>query len=75
MILREPAGVLDARMRTVWAVQGAIATAVLCAGVAVAVVVLARTGAGSTAWLVGGAGSSQARSTPLATTAGTSATR
>jgi hypothetical protein len=40
VILREPAQTLDRRMRTVWAVEGAIATAALGLGVAIAVIVL-----------------------------------
>ena len=56
MILREPAQALDPRMRTVWAVQGAITTAVLAAGVAVTVAVLVAVDARTTAWIVGAAG-------------------
>lgn len=56
MILRDPAEALDPRMRTVWAVQGAITTAVLGAGVAVTVIVLVAVDAGSAAWFVGAAG-------------------
>ncbi len=53
MILREPALALDPRMRTVWAIEGAIATAVLGMAVTVAVVVLAVVGASAAAWVVG----------------------
>lgn len=53
MILREPAQALDPRMRTVWAVEGAIATAVLALLVAAAVVVLLVMDAGTAAWAVG----------------------
>jgi membrane protein YdbS with pleckstrin-like domain len=55
MILREPAEALDPRMRTVWAVQGALVTAALGLGVAIAVIVLVAVGA-STAALVAGLG-------------------
>lgn len=53
MILREPAEALDPRMRTVWAVEGAIATAVLGVAVIVAVVLLSIADASTAAWLVG----------------------
>src|ERR687895_2169564 len=43
-------------MRTVWAVGGAIATAVLALAVAGAVVVLVAVDAGAAAWIVGVAG-------------------
>ena len=56
MILRDPAEALDPRMRTVWAVQGAITTAVLGAGVAVTVIVLVAVDARTAAWIVGAAG-------------------
>jgi uncharacterized protein len=55
VILREPAQALDLRMRTVWAVQGALVTAGLGVGVAVAVTVLVVVDA-STAALVAGLG-------------------
>jgi membrane protein YdbS with pleckstrin-like domain len=53
VILREPAEALDPRMRTVWAVEGALGTAALAVGVAVAVVVLAVLDHGTSAWIVG----------------------
>jgi uncharacterized protein len=53
VILREPAQALDPRMRTVWAVEGAIGTAVLALGVAAAVVVLVVADAAAAAWAVG----------------------
>jgi membrane protein YdbS with pleckstrin-like domain len=53
VILREPARALDPRMRTVWAVGGAIATAVLGLAVAGAVVVLVAVDSGTAAWFVG----------------------
>jgi hypothetical protein len=53
VILREPAQALDLRMRTVWAVEGAVATAVLALAVAAAVVVLVIVDAGAAAWVVG----------------------
>jgi membrane protein YdbS with pleckstrin-like domain len=56
VILREPAQALDPRMRTVWAVGGAIATAVLALAVAGAVVVLVAVDSGAAAWIVGVAG-------------------
>jgi uncharacterized protein len=56
VILREPARALDPRMRTVWAVGGAIATAVLALAFAGAVVVLVAVDAGTAAWLAGVAG-------------------
>src|SRR5918999_343876 len=43
-------------MRTVWAVGGGIATAVLALAVGGAVVVLVAVDAGTAAWVVGGAG-------------------
>jgi membrane protein YdbS with pleckstrin-like domain len=60
MILREPAVALDRRMRTVWAVQGAIAAAVLAVGVTVIVAVLVAVDATTAAWIVGGAGAAVA---------------
>ena len=56
MILREPAEALDPRMRTVWAVEGAAATAVLALVVAAAVVALFLANNDTAAWLVGPAG-------------------
>jgi membrane protein YdbS with pleckstrin-like domain len=56
MILRDPALALDRRMRTVWAVQGAITAAVLAVGVAVTVAVLVAVDAATAAWIVGFAG-------------------
>jgi membrane protein YdbS with pleckstrin-like domain len=56
VILREPAQALDPRMRTVWAVQGAIGTAVLGLVVTGAVVVLVVLDAGTAGWVVGVAG-------------------
>jgi uncharacterized protein len=56
VILREPRQPLDARMRTVWAIQGAIATVVLAVAVGVAVALLAAAGAATAAWIVGGLG-------------------
>lgn len=56
MILREPAQALDPRMRTVWAVEGAIATAVLGVVVTVVVVVFVVADASTAAWFVGVAG-------------------
>jgi uncharacterized protein len=56
VILREPAEALDLRMRTVWAVEGAIATAVLGLGVVAAVIVLAVVDASTVAWIVGAIG-------------------
>jgi uncharacterized protein len=53
VILRDPAHALDARTRWVWAVGGAIATAVLGLLVAFAVVVLVAADAGTAAWVVG----------------------
>jgi uncharacterized protein len=47
-------------MRTVWAVQGAIATAAVGLGVAVAVVVLAVVDASAAAWVVGVGGAALA---------------
>jgi uncharacterized protein len=57
VILREPAETLDPRMRTVWAVEGAIAAAALALLVAAAVVVLVVVDASTAAWIVGLAGS------------------
>jgi uncharacterized protein len=65
MILREPAEALDRRMRTVWAVQGAIATAVVAAAVVVTVAVLVAVDATTAAWIVGGAGAAVAVATGL----------
>jgi uncharacterized protein len=56
VILREPIQALDPRMRTVWAVQGAIGTAVLGLVVTGAVVALAVSDAGTAGWVVGAAG-------------------
>jgi membrane protein YdbS with pleckstrin-like domain len=56
MILREPALALDPRMRTVWAVQGAMTTAVLAVGVGVTVAVLVVVDAPTAAWIAGVAG-------------------
>jgi uncharacterized protein len=56
VILREPADALDARMRTVWAVEGAIASAVLGLVVAAAVVTLVLVDASTAAWIIGIAG-------------------
>jgi uncharacterized protein len=56
VILREPAEALDPRMRTVWAVEGALATATLAVAVTAAVLVLALTDEGAAAWIVGVAG-------------------
>jgi uncharacterized protein len=53
VILREPAKALDPGMRTLWRVEGAIATAVLALIVAVVVVVLIVVDAGTAAWIVG----------------------
>jgi uncharacterized protein len=53
VILRDPAHALDVRTRWVWAVEGAIATAVLGLLVAFAVVVLVAADAGTAAWVVG----------------------
>jgi uncharacterized protein len=55
VIFREPAQALDRRMRTVWAVEGAIVTAALGVGLAVAVTALVIAGA-STWALVAGVG-------------------
>jgi uncharacterized protein len=52
VILREPANALDPRMRTCWTVEGAIATAVAAALVAIAALVSASAGATTAAWLV-----------------------
>jgi uncharacterized protein len=56
VILREPAQRLDPRMRSVWAVEGAIAAAVLGLLVAAAVVVLVLVDATTAAWVIGVAG-------------------
>jgi membrane protein YdbS with pleckstrin-like domain len=56
VILRDPAQELDRRMRTVWAIEGAITTVVLALAAAAPVVVLAVVGAATAAWLVGAAG-------------------
>jgi uncharacterized protein len=56
VILREPAQALDVRMRTVWALEGAIVAAFLAAAVAVTVVVLVVQDASTAAWIVGIAG-------------------
>jgi uncharacterized protein len=53
VILRDPAEALDPRMRTVWAVEGAIVSAVLGLVVAAAVVVLVLMDASTAAWIVG----------------------
>jgi membrane protein YdbS with pleckstrin-like domain len=53
VILREPAQALDPRMRTVWAVEGAVATALLALAVVAAVVVLGLADAAAAAWAVG----------------------
>jgi uncharacterized protein len=60
VILREPALALDPRMRTVWAVGGATATAVLVLAVAGAVVALVAVEAGTATWIVGVAGTAGA---------------
>jgi membrane protein YdbS with pleckstrin-like domain len=56
VILREPAQALDLRMRTVWALEGAVTTAVLGAAVTIVVAVLVVADAGTAAWLAGGGG-------------------
>jgi membrane protein YdbS with pleckstrin-like domain len=56
VILREPAHALEARMRTVWAVEGAMATAVVAAAAAALVVLLVLADAGTWAWIAGVAG-------------------
>jgi uncharacterized protein len=53
VILREPAQALEPRMRTVWAVEGALAVALLALGVAATVVVLVLVDAVTAAWIVG----------------------
>jgi uncharacterized protein len=53
VILRDPAQALDVRMRRVWAVQGAMATAAIGLLVAGAAVVLFAADAGASAWIVG----------------------
>jgi uncharacterized protein len=53
VILREPAETLDPRMRTVWAVEGAIAVATLGLVVAAVVVPLVLADASAAAWVVG----------------------
>jgi uncharacterized protein len=65
MILRDPAQALDPRMRTVWAVQGAIAAAVLAVGVVVTVAVLVAVDARTAAWIVGVAGAAVVLTTAL----------
>jgi membrane protein YdbS with pleckstrin-like domain len=56
VILREPAEALDLRMRTVWALEGAIGAAVLALAVAAVVVGLIFADASTAAWIVGIAG-------------------
>jgi uncharacterized protein len=56
VILREPAEALDARMRTVWIIEGALATAALAVAVVATAVVLALADEGGAAWAVGVAG-------------------
>jgi uncharacterized protein len=56
VILREPAQALDRRVRTVWALEGVIASALLALAVAVTVVVLVVQDASTAAWIVGVAG-------------------
>lgn len=56
MILREPANVLDPRMRAHWVTENAIATAVVAALVGTATAITAIVGATTAAWLVGGLG-------------------
>ena len=56
MILREPAQELDRRVRTVWALEGAIGAALLGLAVAATVVALVVLDAGTAAWIVGVAG-------------------
>jgi membrane protein YdbS with pleckstrin-like domain len=56
VILREPAQALDRRMRTVWALEGAIGTALLALAVAAAVVALVLLDESTAAWVVGVAG-------------------
>jgi membrane protein YdbS with pleckstrin-like domain len=56
VILREPARALDPRMRTVWAVEGTLATTVLAVAVAALVILLVATDDSAAAWLVGLAG-------------------
>jgi membrane protein YdbS with pleckstrin-like domain len=53
VILREPAEALDARMRTVWVVQGAITTALLGLAVVIAVILLVVADASTAAWIAG----------------------
>jgi uncharacterized protein len=52
VILREPANALDPRMRTCWTVEGAFATVMAAALVAIAALVSASAGATTAAWLV-----------------------
>jgi uncharacterized protein len=56
VILRDPAQALDARVRTVWAVEGAILAAILALAVVGAVVALVVMDASTAAWIVGAAG-------------------
>jgi uncharacterized protein len=65
VILREPALALDPRMRSVWAVEGAIATGMVVVAAAIAVVVLALAGSETAAWIVGVAGAAAALATGL----------
>ena len=66
MILREPAEALDVRMRTVWALEGAIAAALAAAVVVVTVVVLVVQDASTAAWIVGVAGAATVLAIALA---------
>jgi membrane protein YdbS with pleckstrin-like domain len=52
VILRDPAEPLDPRMRTLWAVEGAIATGILAAAVVATAVVLGLTGLWTAVWIV-----------------------
>jgi uncharacterized protein len=56
VILRDPANALDVRMRRVWAVEGAIATAMLALVFAFVVVVLVAADTGTATWIVGAVG-------------------
>jgi len=56
VILREPANALDPRVRTVWTVEGLLATLVLAALIAAATAVTASASSSTAAWLVGGVG-------------------
>jgi membrane protein YdbS with pleckstrin-like domain len=56
VILREPDQALDPRMRTVWAIEGALATGVLAVLVAGAVAILVAVDRGTAAWIAGAAG-------------------